>query len=145
MSRFLTYNIHHGRVGTFPRWKALLFTYLWKQDPRQRVQAHTQFYSQKSISSSDYPLQPARFLCPLNSPGKNTGVGCHSLRQGIFPTQGLNPVLLHCRQFLTISEPLGKILLEGVSLQKTALHKQNHIIFSRLLRIMSRSHINCNF
>ena len=33
-------------------------------------------------------------------PGKNTGVGSHSLLQGIFPTQGLNPGLLYCRQFL---------------------------------------------
>ena len=29
-------------------------------------------------------------LCPQDSPGKNTGVGCHALLQGIFPTQGLN-------------------------------------------------------
>ena len=35
-----------------------------------------------------------------DSPGKNTGVGCHSLLQGIFPIQGSNPGLLHCRQFL---------------------------------------------
>ena len=41
-----------------------------------------------------------RLLCPLNFPGKNTGVGCHFLRQGIFLTQGLNPVLPHCRQIL---------------------------------------------
>jgi len=34
------------------------------------------------------------------SPGKNTGVGCHVLLQGIFATQGLNPGLLHCRQIL---------------------------------------------
>ena len=36
-------------------------------------------------------------------PGKNTGVGCHALLQGIFPTQGLNPcllMLLRCRQIL---------------------------------------------
>ena len=33
-------------------------------------------------------------------PGKNTGVGCHFLLQGIFPTQGLDPGLLHCRQIL---------------------------------------------
>ena len=36
----------------------------------------------------------------MNSPGKNTGVGSHSLLQGIFPTQGSNPGLLHCRQVL---------------------------------------------
>ena len=32
-----------------------------------------------------------------DSPGKNAGVGCHALLQGIFPTQGPNPGLLHCR------------------------------------------------
>ena len=42
--------------------------------------------------------KPARLLCPWDSPGKNTGMGCHSLLQGIFPTQGLNPGLPHCRQ-----------------------------------------------
>ena len=36
----------------------------------------------------------------LDSPGTSTGVGCHFLLQGIFPTQGLNPGLLHCRQTL---------------------------------------------
>ena len=35
-----------------------------------------------------------------DSPGKNTRVGCHSLLQGIFPTQESNPGLLHCRQIL---------------------------------------------
>jgi len=35
-----------------------------------------------------------------NSPGKNAGVGSHSLLQGIFPTQGLNQGLLHYRQIL---------------------------------------------
>ena len=38
------------------------------------------------------------FLCPWDSPGKTTGVGYHFLLQGIFPTQELNPGLLHCRQ-----------------------------------------------
>ena len=35
-----------------------------------------------------------------DSPGKNTGVGCHAPLQGIFPTQRSNPDLLHCRQIL---------------------------------------------
>ena len=35
-----------------------------------------------------------------DSPGKNTGLGCHALLQGSFPTQALNPGLLHCRQIL---------------------------------------------
>ena len=37
---------------------------------------------------------------PWNSPGQNTGVGSLSLLQGIFPTQGSNPGLPHCRQIL---------------------------------------------
>ena len=43
---------------------------------------------------------PWTIYCPWNSPGQNTGVGSLSLLQGIFPTQGLNPGLLHCRQIL---------------------------------------------
>ena len=41
---------------------------------------------------------PARFLCPWDFLGKTTGVICHSLLQGIFPAQGWNPHLLHCRR-----------------------------------------------
>ena len=43
----------------------------------------------KSNSLQSYSLQPARLLCPRNSPGKNTGVGCHFLFQDIFPIQGI--------------------------------------------------------
>ena len=39
--------------------------------------------------------EPARFLCPWDFPGKNIGVGCHFLLQGIFLTKGLKPSLLH--------------------------------------------------
>ena len=53
-----------------------------------------------SNSSQPHGLQPTRLLCPWNSPGKNTGVDSHSLLQGMFPTQQLNPGLLHCRQIL---------------------------------------------
>ena len=53
---------------------------------------------------------PARLLCLWDSPGKNAGVGCLSLLQGIFPTQGSNPGLLHCRQTCSLSEPPGKPL-----------------------------------
>ena len=39
-------------------------------------------------------------LCLWNFPGKNTGVGCHFLLQGIFLTQRLSPGLAHCRRML---------------------------------------------
>jgi len=41
-----------------------------------------------------------RLYSPWNSPGQNTGVGSRSLLQGIYPTQGLNPGLPHCRRIL---------------------------------------------
>ena len=53
-----------------------------------------------SNSLKPHGLEPARLLCPWDSPGKNTGVGCHALLQGIFPTQESNQGLLHCRQIL---------------------------------------------
>ena len=56
-----------------------------------------------SDSSQSDGLQPTRLLCPLNFPGKNTGVGCHFLLQGIFLTHGSNLLLmclLHCRRIL---------------------------------------------
>ena len=45
-------------------------------------------------------LWPHGLYSPWNSSGQNTGVGSLSLLQGIFPTQGLNPSLLHCRWIL---------------------------------------------
>ena len=53
------------------------------------------------VSDSLWPhgLQPARLLCPWDSPGKNTGVGSHAHFQ-VFPTQGLNPGLPHYRWIL---------------------------------------------
>ena len=39
-----------------------------------------------------YGLQPTRLYCPWDSPGKNTGVGCHALLQGDLPEPGMEPV-----------------------------------------------------
>ena len=44
-----------------------------------------------------HSLRPHGLYSPWNSPGQNTGVGSLSLLQGMFPTQGSNPGLLHCR------------------------------------------------
>ena len=55
-------------------------------------------------------LQPTRLLCPWDSPGKNTGVGCHALLLGIFLTQGLNSALflLLCHTGSLPPVPSGK-------------------------------------
>ena len=70
------------------------------------------FYKQKRDLCVCSVAQSCRTLCkPVycgppgssahgDSPGENTGVRCHALLQGIFPTQGLNPDLPHCRQIL---------------------------------------------
>ena len=56
--------------------------------------------TQLCLTLATHGLQPARLFCPWDSPGKNTGVGCHFLLQRIFLTQELNVDILHCRQIL---------------------------------------------
>ena len=56
-----------------------------------------------SDSVWSYGLQPARLLCPWDSLRESTRVCCLALFQGIFPTQGLNLGLLHCRRILYCS------------------------------------------
>ena len=58
--------------------------------------------SHSLVSHSCDPMDcsPPGFSVHGISPGKNTGVGCHFLLQGIFPIQESNPCLLHCRQIL---------------------------------------------
>ena len=56
--------------------------------------------SRTVMSDSVIPMYSPPGPLSMDSPGKSTGVGCHSLLQGIFLTQGLNPGLLHCRQIL---------------------------------------------
>ena len=63
-------------------------------------------------------LQSTRLLCPWNSPGKNTGVGCCALLQGIFPTQGSNSYLSHLHDWQVSSLPhelLSSLKLRWVS------------------------------
>ena len=64
-------------------------------------------------------LQPHRLYSPWNSPGKNTGVGRHSLLQGIFPPQGSNIGPLYCRWVLYQLSHQGSPLLKK---NKTKVH-----------------------
>ena len=61
-----------------------------------------------------------RLLPQWDSLGKNTGVGCHFLLQGIFPTQGSNPGLAHCRQTLYCLSHQGSLI-------HTHTHTHTHI------------------
>ena len=74
----------------------------------------TMGYIPSVMSDSFWPYrwQSIRLLCPWDSPGKNTGIGCHFLLQGFFLTQGSNQCLHICcieGRFFT-TEPPGKLI-----------------------------------
>ena len=64
---------------------------MWKEAMKSESERHS------VVSNS---LRPHALYSPWNFPGQNTGVGSLSLLQRIFPTQGSNPGLLHCRCIL---------------------------------------------
>ena len=86
------------------------------------------------MSDSLWPhgQRPTRFLSPWDFLAKNTGVGCHSLLQGIFPTQGLNPGLLQADSIpseaagrSTVSYMRNQILLgKNVKIRESNSHQQ---------------------
>ena len=90
----------------------------------KNVQTATQLHSShilasesKSRSVGSDSLQPHGLYSPWNSPGQNTEVGSCSLIQAIFPTQGLNPGLPHCKWILYQlshrgSPHAGKVMLK---------------------------------
>ena len=74
-----------------------------KKQLRTSILSHTTPYvlvARLCVTVWSHGLHPTRLLCPWDFPGNDTAVGCHFLLQGIFPTQGLSPGLLHCRQIL---------------------------------------------
>ena len=64
-----------------------------------QLDGHVRAKSLQSCPTLHDPMT-ARPLCPWDSPGKNTGVGCHALLQGSFLAQESNQGLLHCRWIL---------------------------------------------
>ena len=91
--------------GIFPSQGSnpLLCLLHWQATSLPLVPPGKPIYIMRVVNESESPVQ--LFVAPWttqpwNSPGQNTGVGSLSLLQGIFPTQGLNPSLLHCRWVL---------------------------------------------
>ena len=72
----------------------LFFNFQWWRHPESTSGIERNWHFQKLI------LQPHGLYSPWNSPGQNTGVGGLSFLQGIFPIQGSNPSLPHCRRIL---------------------------------------------
>ena len=89
---------------------------------KMQIKTTMQYESESEIAqscptfSNPMDCSPTRLLRPWDFPGKSTGVGCRCLLQGIFPTQGSNPGLPHCRQTLYL------ILLARIWKNGTHLH-----------------------
>ena len=92
-----------SRDWTWVSWTAGKFFTIWANREvlgNRIIVGKGKCESRSVVSNSLWPhgLQPTRLFCPWNSPGQNTGVGSHSLLQGIFPTQESNRV--SCKQIL---------------------------------------------
>ena len=75
------------------------------------------------------PMDCSLLLCPWDFSGENTGVGCHSILQGNFPTQGLNLVLPHCRQCIYHLNHLGSPILK----EKDTIKSVNNNTLKKIL------------
>ena len=94
----------------------------------------TLVYSSERVSESrsvvSDSLPPHTLHSPWNSPGQNTGMGSHALLQRIFPTQGSNPGIPHCRwilyQLSQTGSPLSTQIIISSILTLETLHKKPH-------------------
>ena len=73
-----------------------------KHTLNSKVTSENVSHSVMSDALWPHGLQPTRLLCPWDSLGKNIGVGCHSLLQGIFLTLGSNQVSCIAGRFFTV-------------------------------------------
>ena len=84
----------------------ILLYYTLNQDYFSSMHSNTNNWKVETLPHGESPsvvsdsLRPHGLYRPWNSPGQNVEVGSHSLLQGIFPIQGSNPGLPHCRQIL---------------------------------------------
>ena len=84
--------------------------------PSFSMLCYAQSLSHIRLFATPWALVCQTCLSMGDSPGKNTKVGCHALLRGIFPTQGLNPGLLHYRQILYHLSHQGSLrILEWVT------------------------------
>ena len=101
-----------GQPSKTRKWAVTQFLEISTPFPKElESSSHSLAYEVAKVSRSEVSdfLQPHGGQAPLSmdSPGKNTGVGCPSLLQGIFPTQGSKAVSCIAGKFFTV-EPPGK-------------------------------------
>ena len=101
-------------------------------------------FSHSAVCESlrSHELQPAKLLCPWDSPSKNTGVGCLSLRQGIFPNQGLNPGIPDCRWvFYCLSYQGTQTLLTATSGYSSSTPENPRVLHLCLQILLATTHL----
>ena len=101
---YLDAEVRQSHLSNYPwtlrreRWQSSKLQELSVTEQFTPWNVHACLVAQSCPSNSETPQTvPASVLHSWDSPGKNSGVGSHSLLQGIFLTQGLNLGLLHCR------------------------------------------------
>ena len=90
------------------------------------------------LFAAPWAVACTRLFRPWDFLGKSTGVGCHFLLQGIFPTQGSNPGLPHCRQTLYHLSHQGSLSInsfctETLSIRPPQSSLKRHLVGSLLL------------
>ena len=94
-------------------------------------------------------LRPHGLYSPWNFPGQNTGVGSLSLLRGIFPTQGSNPGLQHCRQIFTSwatrEAHIYVYVCVCVCVYTYIYHPTTKCSFDSVCRLVSRGHYMIKF
>ena len=87
----------------------------WEAITKIIMKVKVKSLSRVRLFETPWTVQPTRLLCPQDFPSNSTGMDCHFLLQGIFPTQGLNLALPYCRQMLNRLSHQGspkKIIVE---------------------------------
>ena len=118
-------------------WLSVTYKCIWESEilflySRNQLGMHVCWdTSVVSNSLQPYWLWPARLLCLWDSPGKITGVGCHALLQGIFPTQGPNLSLLCLLQWQVGSLPLAPSVNPHLGIRKLQNHQSRKLVWGQ--------------
>ena len=87
--------------------------------PWKKKKVKVKSLSRARLFVTPWTVACTKLLCPWDFLGKNTGVGCCFLLQEIFPTQGSNPGLPHCRQTLYCLSHQGSLVLRNMQIKST--------------------------